>query len=128
MQITLEQYELTNLIIDAVKMGVEQYLKTPKKDTISQRLAHHKFGKDHIDRWIECGFIKASRNGSKENSRKNFSYYELKMIANIHTGKEARRFIANPRKLHRITALHYHCERKYRQRGRQLLASALVRE
>ena len=36
-QIIIERYELTNLIIEAVKMGVDKYIQMPKKDTKANR-------------------------------------------------------------------------------------------
>jgi hypothetical protein len=70
------------IIVESVKMGIDEYLKLPKKDVISERTAYRKFGKDNVDNWIKNGFItQPMRNGSKANSRKNFSYRELSGIA-----------------------------------------------
>jgi len=81
MTYALEGYEIERIIKSSVKLALSEFLKKPKKNTISERLAYKKFGKDHVRRWLDGGIIECTRNGSKANSRKNFSYYQLSMIA-----------------------------------------------
>ena len=79
-QIIIDRYELTNLIIEAVKMGVDKYIQMPKKDTISRRTACRMYGNNHVNRWIKNGFIYPILSDNTEN--KKYSLYEFQNLAN----------------------------------------------
>jgi len=83
MTITLELYELKNLIMEMSELGVLNYTKTiePKSDLISQQQAFERFGRRKVQRWIDNSLINHVRNGSEKNSKKNYSYTELIAVA-----------------------------------------------
>jgi len=86
--ITLQTIELQNIIRDAVREGIRDYIAMPKKDVISERQAKKMYPPELIREWLNNGSISYQRNGTKENSRKNFSYTELKRVAFLNNVKE----------------------------------------
>ena len=90
MTFTLEEYELKNLLIEAVEIGIEKFLKMPKKDEISARKAYELYG-SHLDRWVNNNFVSSIRTGDAKNSKKVFSYFELSKIAKREGVKERNR-------------------------------------
>jgi hypothetical protein len=84
--IQLELYQLNNLCMKFAELGAAHFVRLlserkisifQKSDMISQREAFALFGKDNITRWTLDGKIRAMRNGSARNAKKNYSYAEL---------------------------------------------------
>jgi hypothetical protein len=79
MQITLDLYQLKNMMMDMSELGALNCTKAiePRSDIISQEQAFKKFGRRTVQRWINKNVITHKRNGESQNSRKNYSYIEL---------------------------------------------------
>ena len=77
--ITMELYELINLMIDMAELGAANYAKniSPLNDNISQRAAYREFGEARVRRWIKSGLVGKIRSGTTIKSKILYSRAEL---------------------------------------------------
>lgn len=80
--ITLDLYELKNLMVDLSELGAANYAKiqAPGKDMISQREAFSLFQSCRVRRWEKKGLINRVRAGSAKNSKVLYSRAELMAV------------------------------------------------
>ena len=83
MSITLELYQLKNMMMEMSEIGAANYVKSvaPQSDNLSERQAFKKFGEATIKRWVREGSVNFRRMGAGKNSRKNYSYSQLLTVA-----------------------------------------------
>lgn len=83
MSITLEIYELRNMLEKAAERGAINALQTvgyKQSDEISKREAVRLYGHAIIERWITTGLIKGERRGTSVNSKIYFSRQKLESL------------------------------------------------
>jgi len=77
----IEDAQFQNIITLAVEEGIRRFLARPKKDIISERKAKDMIPTEFMKAWLAEGLISYQKNGTKERSRKNFSYSEILRVA-----------------------------------------------
>lgn len=82
MSITLEIYELRDLLRDANELGAVQALVSAGivPEFISQRESYRLYGKGVVDRWVKEGLIRRHKDGNNT-SKIRYSKIELETLA-----------------------------------------------
>lgn len=82
MEITLQKFELANLLRDASELAVKQYRieRGEEKPFISQSEAYRLFGEGVVKRWVKEGLIKRKKDGNNT-STVRYDRLELEILA-----------------------------------------------
>ncbi len=80
--ITLELYELKNMMHEMAELGAATYVKrtAPARDGISQREAYKLFGEGRVKRWVSADLVGTMRSGGTERSKILYSRAELMTV------------------------------------------------
>ena len=82
MSVSLEVYQLKNLISEFSELGAANYAKIVNRqsDNMSQRQAYREFGESRVKNWDRQGLLSTVRNGTTNRSKIIYSRAELMTI------------------------------------------------
>lgn len=82
MEITLQKYELANMLRDASEIAVQRYRieRGEERPFVSQREAYRLFGEGTVKRWVQEGLIKRKKDGNKT-STVRYDRLELEILS-----------------------------------------------
>ncbi len=82
MSITLEIYELRNLIADCMEIAIKRYQvekgETPSMITLSE--AYRRYTQRKVDSWIRTGELLAVKRGESRNSKVEVSLIQCEIL------------------------------------------------
>lgn len=98
MEVTLQLFELKNLLTDAVELGAKKALIDAgiSRPTISQTQAYELYGRARVDKWVKNRWIKRCKQGNNTSSV-TFDSLELQILDK--TKQRARYFLEDSQEL-----------------------------